>query len=153
MCDFSRNFFGYLVIGIFHIIKHYYTLKMHKYFLVCLLSLSLVGCTYTGRDTSVDNSQNGNSISTRYPVSMFSLTTKFKDGKWSYSITANMPTPCHSFAVKDVLVAESYPEQVTIKIKVSEPKQDQMCAQVIDSQTIEGTYQASKEATVKITVE
>lgn len=36
---------------------------------------------------------------------------------WKYNVKGQLPNPCHSAQV-DALVAESYPEQVTVKVNI-----------------------------------
>lgn len=72
------------------------------------------------------------------------------ENAWQYKISAQLPTPCHEAAVA-VSVAESMPEQVTIRITQSNTAE--MCAQVIQEFSYEGTFSASKEANIQVRVE
>src|SRR3989344_139799 len=49
-----------------------------------------------------------------------------------YRGVIDLPTPCHTLKT-NVLVAESYPEQVTIQLEVENPAPDVVCIQVIDT--------------------
>jgi len=53
----------------------------------------------------------------------------------------------------DSLVKESYPEQVTVKVTVVEPKGSEICTQVIQDFLYEGEFTASEKATVELKVE
>lgn len=79
-------------------------------------------------------------------------TTYTQNSTWRYIVTGQLPNPCYSATV-DALVAESYPEQVTILVKIIEPNKDIMCAQVISDFEYEGTFSASELATVTLKVE
>ncbi|HNR53396.1 MAG TPA: hypothetical protein PKI16_02895 [Candidatus Dojkabacteria bacterium] len=71
---------------------------------------------------------------------------------WKYNVKGQLPNPCHSAQV-DALVAESYPEQVTVKVNIEENKStDTVCAQVIQELNISGEFNASEKATVTLQV-
>ncbi|PKN02877.1 hypothetical protein CVU76_02525 [Candidatus Dojkabacteria bacterium HGW-Dojkabacteria-1] len=70
---------------------------------------------------------------------------------WEYSVTGQLPNPCYQ-ASTDVIVAESYPEQVFVTVTVAPPEDDVMCAQVISEYEYSGEFSASKEATVALQV-
>ncbi len=67
------------------------------------------------------------------------------ENSWEYKVTGQLPNPCYSATV-DTLVAESYPEQVTINITVNKPNSDKICAQVISDFEYEGSLSASEQA-------
>ena len=69
------------------------------------------------------------------------------DNKWEYKITGQLPNPCYSTDVTS-LVAESYPEQVTITLVMTEPSSDAFCIEVIKDFEYEGSFSASKDATI-----
>lgn len=120
--------------------------------LILLLALGLV--VFTGCTVQSPNPNNGNGVSVAptYPEELFDLEAAYTGaGSWDYSVTADMPTPCHGFSVQ-AFVAESYPEQVTIEVVVSEPAAGIVCAQVIDTQTVAGSFVASELATVNLRV-
>jgi hypothetical protein len=84
---------------------------------------------------------------------MFDLQKTYKgNNSWTFTISADMPTPCHGMSIGDVAVAESFPEQVFIEVVVKEPSGDMACAQVIDTQTVTGTFSASEKATTSLKV-
>ncbi len=71
---------------------------------------------------------------------------------WEYNIKGQLPNPCHSAQV-DALVAESYPEQVTVKVDIKENKStDTACIQVIQELDIDGEFNASQKAIVTLQV-
>lgn len=76
----------------------------------------------------------------------------YGDGSWTYIIEANVPTPCHGLEA-DVAVAESYPEQISIVVSVREPMSNEICPQVVDRTSIEGSAGASEYASMRITFE
>lgn len=71
---------------------------------------------------------------------------------WKYNIKGQLPNPCQSAQV-DALVAESYPEQVTIMVNIKESKsKDTACIQVIQELDISKEFNASEKATVTLQV-
>lgn len=71
---------------------------------------------------------------------------------WKYNVKGQLPNPCHSAQV-DALVAESYPEQVTVKVNIEENKStDTACIQVIQELDISGEFTASSKAFVTLQV-
>jgi len=71
----------------------------------------------------------------------------FDDGTHSYGISFEKPTPCHTLETQ-VAVAESFPEQISIDIIVSEPKSGVACIQVIDREFLDIAVDASEGATL-----
>ena len=71
---------------------------------------------------------------------------------WEYNVKGQLPNPCHSAEV-DALVAESYPEQVTVMVNIKENKStDTVCIQVIQELDISGEFSASSKAKVTLQV-
>lgn len=70
---------------------------------------------------------------------------------WEYSVTGTLPNPCYIIKTESV-VAESYPEQVTVTSTVTEPPANLMCTQVIQEVNEVGEFQASELATVSFIV-
>jgi hypothetical protein len=62
---------------------------------------------------------------------------------WEYSITGDLPTPCHKTNV-ETIIQESYPEKAIITLEITRPTG--MCIQVIDPITLTGSIQVSAEA-------
>ena len=78
-----------------------------------------------------------------------SLKTNFKNGLLNYSGSAQLPTPCHELDVQTT-VAESYPEQVQVRLKIQDPKEGTNCAQVVTEKEFSGQLQVSKNASVSV---
>jgi hypothetical protein len=74
------------------------------------------------------------------------------ENKWESTLTGNLPTPCHKLE-KDLLVRESYPEQVVVNVKIAQPDKDVMCAQVISPVEVKDVVNVSKGATFELQVE
>ena len=71
---------------------------------------------------------------------------------WEYNVKGQLPNPCHSAEV-DALVAESYPEQVTVMVNIKEnTSTDTVCIQVIQELDISGEFSASSKAKVTLQV-
>ena len=69
------------------------------------------------------------------------------DNIWRYTVTGTLPNPCYEIST-EAIVAESFPEQVTIRSTVTPPDEDIVCIQVIQEVYEEGEFQASEEALV-----
>ena len=82
----------------------------------------------------------------------FKLESKYiSENSWEYTVTGELPNPCYNASV-DAIVAESYPEQVTVTVTIEEPDPEVMCAQVIQEFSYEGTFSASEKADIKLVV-
>jgi hypothetical protein len=66
---------------------------------------------------------------------------------WVYEVTGNLPHECFDITTEAV-VAESFPEQVTIRVTSVET--DPNCEQETYAYATEGTYEASPEATMSL---
>lgn len=119
---------------------------MRKFSLLLLLTaLVFVGCTTTNDLPNGDSNDTGS-----FSKSDFTLETEYMgDNNWTYTISADMPTPCHSFEVQ-VAIAESFPEQVYFDIAVTEPGIAETCIQQIDPQSETGEVMVDEEATFSI---
>jgi len=73
------------------------------------------------------------------------------DNKWTYTLTGTLPNPCYTVSV-DALVAESYPEQVSIIATVTPPEDDIACIQVVQEYEHTGDFSASEKAIVTLQV-
>ena len=72
--------------------------------------------------------------------------------KWEYNVKGELPNPCQKASI-DALVAESYPEQVTIMVNIKEEKSSEtVCIQVIQELDMSGEFSASSKAIVKLQV-
>jgi hypothetical protein len=69
------------------------------------------------------------------------------DNTWQYTVTGTLPNPCYEVET-EAIVAESLPEQVTIRSIVTPPDEDEICAEVIQEVSEEGQFQASEEAAI-----
>lgn len=74
--------------------------------------------------------------------------TYMGDNKWEYTITGDLPTPCHS-PNAETITLERFPEIVQITLSINEPSTDAICIQVIEPFEITGTFEASEEAEVE----
>lgn len=82
----------------------------------------------------------------------FTLSYDYKgESKWTYKVVGTLPNPCYKVSTEGI-VAESYPEQVTISVNVEEPNPEEMCIQVIQEYEYEGEFSASGEAKVTLQV-
>ena len=81
------------------------------------------------------------------------LTYKYAGANvWKYNVKGQLPNPCQSAKV-DALVAESYPEQVTIMVNIKENNStDTACIQIIQELDISGEFSASEKATVTLQI-
>ena len=77
------------------------------------------------------------------------LKTSYKDGVLTYSGSVQLPSPCHKLK-EEALVAESFPEQVQIRLTIENPASGTMCAQVVTEKEFSGEAQASEKATISI---
>lgn len=85
-------------------------------------------------------------------VEGFHLTGTYQgNSMWGYKIAGTLPTPCTQTEVR-TMVAESYPEQVTIALFVPNPDPNVVCIQTIKDFYYEGNFTASEKATVRLTV-
>ncbi len=73
------------------------------------------------------------------------------NSRWEYTVTGQLPNPCYNAEV-DSIVAESYPEQVTVTVTIQEPKADMICTQVIQDFKYNGTFSASEKAEITLSV-
>jgi hypothetical protein len=73
------------------------------------------------------------------------------ENTWEYEIEGELPSPCHTASVQ-ALVLESYPEQVSVILKITPPDQDTMCTTVLKEFEDKGTFSASEKAKVSFSV-
>jgi hypothetical protein len=85
-------------------------------------------------------------------VNNFHLSYTYQgNNEWAYSVIGTLPTPCYAVNT-EALVAESYPEQVTIMVTVQEQPTDGVCSTVIQDYSHAGRFQASAQAKVSFVV-
>ncbi len=73
------------------------------------------------------------------------LQRSFSDGVHTITGEITLPTPCYQFSY-DAIVAESFPEQVTLNFKVEPPDADVMCIQVVATKEFTIEVSASEQA-------
>ncbi len=124
--------------------------------LAVVILILMVGFLYLNRDTILKK-QTGDSDSSKDQNSSvvkdgFTLESEYTSANmWKYTITGQLPNPCYNAKV-DVIVAESFPEQVTVSVKITEPEPDMVCTQVIQDYQYEGTFSASEKAEIDLVI-
>ncbi len=73
----------------------------------------------------------------------------FADGMHTFTGEINLPTPCHILSHK-IIIAESYPEQVTIAFDVK--SEVDACVQMVTPELFVSSFEASEEADIMITI-
>ncbi|MHC1716833.1 MAG: hypothetical protein AB9915_03055 [Candidatus Dojkabacteria bacterium] len=122
---------------------------------VLLLLLVLIGAIayqiYIGTKDTNDDSDGTNS-----PQSItkdnFTFEYTYKGNNlWEYTVKGELPNPCYKIST-DAIVAESYPEQVSVTSTITAPQKDVICAQVIQNVNEVGEFNASEKATVSFKI-
>ncbi|MCR4283913.1 MAG: hypothetical protein NUV64_01155 [Parcubacteria group bacterium] len=85
------------------------------------------------------------------PEKIITAKHQFKDGTHTIVGEIDMPTPCHLLDW-DVIIAESFPEQVTINFNSIYESRD-VCAQVVTPQRFKVTFEASENAVISATLD
>lgn len=102
--------------------------------------------------SQIEDDTHDNNGSVELQEDNFILNAKYVgDSTWEYSVNGTLPTPCHTYTISPQ-VRESYPEQVEIAIAVISDS-EAICAQVIQEVEDSGTFSASKEADISLTVQ
>lgn len=128
--------------------------KQQYTFLLVLLALSIGLFAYHifFQANAEEKKENSNICLNRITKENFVLEYTYQgDSRWEYTISGQLPNPCYQ-ASTEALVAESYPEQVSVIVNVVAPDDDVMCAQVISEYEDSGEFNASEEATVALQV-
>ena len=73
------------------------------------------------------------------------VTHAFDGEQHEYTGSVVLPTPCHTLE-SEVLVAESFPEQITINLRTVAPEEDVACIQVLERATFDIFVTASEGA-------
>lgn len=82
----------------------------------------------------------------------FTATTEYQgDQLWQYTVTGGFPNPCYEYSMQ-TNVAESYPEQVALRMTVTPPVEGERCIQWLENLHATGTYQASRQASFSFDV-
>ena len=71
--------------------------------------------------------------------------SSYVNGEHVFTGVVDMPTPCHEIAAS-TLVAQTFPEHVTIALTMIPPKPGMACAQVISEKQFTVRYKASATA-------
>ncbi|MDQ6984989.1 MAG: hypothetical protein Q9M91_00570 [Candidatus Dojkabacteria bacterium] len=129
-----------------------------------LIAAALLFLTFDSVDSTVskDDSKNTADLNKSAPtregdivshiVDGFYLEAEFKGGNsWDFVINGSVPNPCYTYDT-EVIIAESFPEQVTVNLDVNKPAEGLICTQVIEEVTINGSYQADENSTVRLKV-
>ena len=120
-----------------------------KKILPVLFILLVTGCNYVAKPDSgdkpatVDPTAPAGEIAASYSGADISVAFYNETNHFTYFGTLQAPTPCHEVKV-DSIVAESYPEQVSLNIKTEDS--GQVCTQVITPKKFSGTINVSKDA-------
>jgi len=102
------------------------------------------------KDGVADNPPtNGSGWKTIVENNQVVVKTKYEGDTLKYTGTAQLPTPCHQLK-QEALAAESYPEQVSIRLTLKLPLGSNDCAQVIKEESFSGEAKVSEEATVSV---
>ena len=73
----------------------------------------------------------------------------FAGGMHTFTGEINLPTPCH-ILVHKIVIAESYPEQVTIAFDTK--SEVDACVQMVTPEPFVASFEASEEADIRITL-
>lgn len=113
--------------------------------LVVMLAGSLLTYLYLqNKNTKTSGSTQNNN---------FTLTYAYQgNNTWTYTVNGTLPTPCYDVSA-DAVIAESYPEQVTIQVKTKEQSDGYVCATVIKDFNYTGTFNASEKAVISLDVQ
>lgn len=121
---------------------------------VIVLALILLGISFSTGDrnpnSSTDSNLSGNATSSEiYAPDRIDALHQFDPIESTHILAGqvNLPTPCHILDT-EIIISESYPEQVTINFQTQVEDPDQMCAQVITSKSFKVTFSASEEASI-----
>lgn len=121
---------------------------MSLLFFVMCIYLSEGSCFVSNGDDNSDTTDNRKILT----EGNFKLQSEYiSENSWEYIVTGELPNPCYNASV-DTMVAESYPEQVTVTVTIEEPDPELICAQVIQEFSYEGTFSASEKADVEFVV-
>jgi len=104
------------------------------------------------RVADVDNSKTTESLKIEDSKDGFDFVAEYtKENTWEYTVKGQLPSPCHKASV-ETLILESYPEQVSVVLKIAKPEEDTACVQVIEEFEEKGQFTASEKAKVSFSV-
>ncbi|MBP9771630.1 MAG: hypothetical protein KBD16_01765 [Candidatus Pacebacteria bacterium] len=112
---------------------------------ILFLMIALSGHRVDTPSTSPDTATTTNTTPEPTGVGITVLDS-FAEGVHTYAFDLFLPTPCHSLSKPDVLVRESYPEQIGISYSVIAPPAGTMCTQVISRVPVSVDATASEGA-------
>lgn len=75
------------------------------------------------------------------------VTHNFENGTHRFGGSVPLPTPCYILTA-EAQVAESFPEQITIVLRMGAPAPETVCTQVIDHASFDLLVTASADATL-----
>lgn len=136
------------------LISNLHTKKALAITSVLVAAFFLVGCTPENEKTQEPNPQSQQEQTSKELTANKASgeATFMGDGKWTYEVVVQKPTPCHKVE-KDVVIQESYPEQVSINLTLSKNAEELVCVQQIEEENVTGEFQASEEAKVQLNLE
>lgn len=111
---------------------------------------SLSDRSNSNKEGEVDNNTSVLGDQQSAPSGSLTVNHYFSDGSHTIEGTITLPTPCHTIS-HDVLVAESFPEQVSIAL-VTKPGAG-LCTQVLADKFFRITFNASKDAVIRATLD
>jgi hypothetical protein len=117
--------------------------------LLVLLPLTVVAYNFLTMEKDDDTLKEGVNTIT---VNNATLTYEYVgDNIWEYTIKKDYPNPCWEASV-DILIAESYPEQVMVRLQETAPDPSEMCIEVIEEFEKSGTFTASEGAIIDLVI-
>lgn len=135
--------------------------KIKAILFVALSVIVFVGCTSSntnGGSSDTASTQSSTSLSSaqRPDQTLEDEGVKIElynqaENEWTYVLTTDLPNPCYSLEVEP-LVAESFPEQVTFNVVISEPASGVDCVQAIESVQKEGNLAVNIDASFSLKV-
>lgn len=78
-------------------------------------------------------------------IGSIKVTKSFVNGRYVIKGILTLPDPCYEIE-SNVIVMESFPEQ--IRINLTTPRKEGLCAQVLADKTFEVSFQASDQAVI-----
>lgn len=119
---------------------------------VLVAAFFLVGCTQESDEGAQKQSSQVQQEQTSKELTANAASgeaTFLGDGKWNYEVVVQKPTPCHKVE-KEVVIQESYPEQVSLNLTVSKNAEELVCVQQIEEENVTGEFKASEQAKVQL---
>ena len=118
-----------------------------KLFLIIILGVFLVfALRWVGNTDDSQAPLNNNELPATIPEKITAAHT-FAEGMHKIKGSLSLPNPCWQMTINAV-IAESFPEQVTLDFTLTPPDKDIACIQVIDDRSFEATFPASEQASI-----